>query len=174
MNTGKPFNPADLPLRDIHLPEPVSWWPPAPGWWMLFAVVIIALGISWWLYRRWRQRRILRELEAQLDAIKTEYQQHHDGVKTVTQLSVLLRRACISFFPRKDVAGLTGERWLAFLDHISNSLEYSEGAGKLLLDAPYKPAEAIDEKQITPLFNLVGHTLQQAYQQSSIHRGHRT
>ncbi len=163
MNTGKPFNPADLPLRDIHLPEPVSWWPPAPGWWILLAVIIVALAVSAWLYRRWRQRRILRELEAQLDAIKNDYQQHHDSAKTVSQLSVLLRRACISFFPRKDVAGLTGERWLAFLDNISNSRDFSTGAGKLLLDAPYKPADAIDDAQIAPLFKLVEHTLQQAF-----------
>ncbi len=163
MNTGNNFSPADLPLRDIHLPEPVSWWPLAPGWWILLGALLIAFAAGWWLYKRWRQRRILRELDTKLETIKQDYQQHHDGAKTVSQLSVLLRRACISFFPRKDVASLTGKDWLAFLDRISNSHDYSEGAGKLLLDAPYKPAGAIDEAQIAPLLKLVEHTLQQAY-----------
>ncbi|HET6906073.1 MAG TPA: DUF4381 family protein, partial [Rhodanobacteraceae bacterium] len=35
MNTG----PA---LRDIRVP-PVSWWPPAIGWWLLAALVLIAI-----------------------------------------------------------------------------------------------------------------------------------
>ena len=41
------MNPTDLSqLRDIHLPEAVPWWPPAPGWWMLFALVIAgAVGV---------------------------------------------------------------------------------------------------------------------------------
>ena len=37
-------NPLDQ-LRDIHLPEPISWWPPAPGWWIL-AVASCAL-LAW-------------------------------------------------------------------------------------------------------------------------------
>jgi hypothetical protein len=38
-------NPLDQ-LRDIHLPEPISWWPLAPGWWF---VIILVIGIFVWL-----------------------------------------------------------------------------------------------------------------------------
>ena len=36
-----------LPLRDLHLPEPVGWWPPAPGWWILLLLVttLLAYGL---------------------------------------------------------------------------------------------------------------------------------
>ncbi len=27
------MEPSELPLRDLHLPDAVGWWPLAPGWW---------------------------------------------------------------------------------------------------------------------------------------------
>ena len=56
-----------LPLRDLHLPEPVGWWPLAPGWWVILVIVATALGyVLWRLYRRWQfnapRRFALREL----------------------------------------------------------------------------------------------------------------
>jgi len=35
---------SQLPLRDIHLPGPVGWWPPAIGWWLVAALVLVAFG----------------------------------------------------------------------------------------------------------------------------------
>lgn len=31
----------ELPLRDIHLPETIGWFPPAIGWWLLIIFVPI-------------------------------------------------------------------------------------------------------------------------------------
>ena len=30
-----------LPLRDIQLPDAVSWWPLAMGWWLLLLVMVV-------------------------------------------------------------------------------------------------------------------------------------
>lgn len=57
-------------LRDIRLPEPVGWWPLAPGWWALVAALcIVALGamIAVAVRRRTLRYRALRELD-RLDA----------------------------------------------------------------------------------------------------------
>ena len=34
------MDPEQIPLRDLHLPEAVGWWPLAPGWWVLIALAV--------------------------------------------------------------------------------------------------------------------------------------
>lgn len=41
-------------LKDIQLPEPVSWWPLAYGWWGLMALALLAVVMLWWHYRQGR------------------------------------------------------------------------------------------------------------------------
>ncbi|MFP3409018.1 DUF4381 domain-containing protein, partial [Pseudomonas sp. SIMBA_065] len=57
------------PLID---PTPVGLWPPAPGWWLLLAVLPL-LGWGLWRLRRWRpgKRRIVRA-EQPLDPVRVE------------------------------------------------------------------------------------------------------
>ena len=46
-------DPASLEnLRDIAVPPPVPWWPPAPGWWVVMAVLAIAVIVV--AFRAWR------------------------------------------------------------------------------------------------------------------------
>lgn len=42
-------------LKDIQLPEPVSWWPLAYGWWVLIGLVVCALAV--WLVRRYKYQK---------------------------------------------------------------------------------------------------------------------
>ena len=129
-----------LPLRDIHLPEPVSWWPPAPGWWLLlFTIALIILGA--YIMRRIHQRRSLhRTVMGELQMIREQYDENRDKLELVQALSTLMRRASISFYQREDSAGLTGERWLRHLDSTAQRKEFEHGNGRILASAPYLPA----------------------------------
>jgi hypothetical protein len=41
-------------LRDVHLPDPISWWPPAFGWWMIMGLLIIGGSLIIWAWGlRW-------------------------------------------------------------------------------------------------------------------------
>ena len=137
-----------LPLRDIHLPEPVSWWPPAPGWWGILALFILLLMSTLLVYRFRKNGKLRRTSKAGLEQVFAEYQTHGNPQHLIDELSVLLRRISLSHFPRSEVAGLTGDAWLAFLDlgieDTPVQSGFSTGAGSVLALAPYKPDIQID------------------------------
>ena len=53
-------------------------------------------------------------------------------------MSTLLRRVCITIHPRAEVASLTGEAWLQFLDKQSGTQAFTQGEGRCLIEAPYQ------------------------------------
>ena len=139
MNSG-----SELPLRDIHLPDPVSWWPPAPGWWMLLTLLLVMALLGGYLYRRYRRNALRRAAQRVLHRIGEDYRQSGDARVLAQQLSILLRRVSLSCYPRQEVAGLTGRAWLSLLDRTLPGDEFQRGAGRVLIDAPYAPDSRVD------------------------------
>ena len=155
-------DPAALPLREIHLPDAVGWWPPAPGWWILPILVLLAAGITWYcrlLYKR-RKYSAINIAREELLRIKSRYAVDRDARHCIRSVSGLLRRLCISIFPRAESAGLTGAEWLAFLQGAAQSGpgggesrdggqktgdERLQHIGKLLLEAPYRQQVAEED-----------------------------
>lgn len=138
-------NPPPLELRDIHLPEPISWWPITAGWWFIL-VAIILVFISLLLVRKIRDSKQLKnEIHVELEHIKQQFQQSGNKIQLAKNLSILLRRASISYYPDTDFAGLTGEHWLKHLDETLNSStetnKFLGKTGEVLLTAPYLPEE---------------------------------
>ena len=41
------MDPEQIPLRDLHLPDAISWWPLAPGWWIVLGLALIANFLKW-------------------------------------------------------------------------------------------------------------------------------
>jgi len=133
-----------LPLRDIHLPDPVPWWPPAPGWWMLFALAAATSLAAWFAVRHYRRGRLLRESRREFARIREQYRSDGDATRLAVGLSELLRRVVISRFPEKALAGLTGDAWLQTLDCVGRLVGFETGPGRVLADAPYRPCNALD------------------------------
>ncbi|MET0226316.1 MAG: DUF4381 domain-containing protein [Dokdonella sp.] len=144
-------------LRDIHLPPDPSWWPPAPGWWLLAALALaVIFCAARWLLRRRRQQQWRRSIHAELDRIATTQAAQPDSVRLATDISHLLRRASLLIEPH--AAGLRDEAWLKFLDErlAGGDGAFQSGAGRLLIDAPYRRAsdpavQALDARALLDL-----------------------
>ena len=119
----------ELLLRDVHVPAAPSLWPPAPGWWLLAAAVLILSAIIGWT--RWRRLRRMRAWQAMFD----EACGKASPAEQVAAISELLRRAARQVDARADK--LQGDEWLRFLDGKTRS-DFSEGPGRLLLEGGYR------------------------------------
>ncbi len=140
---NQPPTQTTLNLRDIHLPDPVSWWPIAPGWWIIIASVILIIVVILIAKNIYLKKKLNRDIKTELEIIKQQYQLTQNKPLLAQSLSLLLRRASISYYPKTDIAGLIGNEWLAYLDDTRNrssaNKKFQSETGKVLLSAPYLP-----------------------------------
>jgi len=139
-------------LRALHAPEAISWWPPAPGWWGLLAIILLII-ISLLAFKNYRSRtQWRREAMAEWHTIKMFQDDPQRQHEIISRLSILLRRVAITRFPQQDVAALTGDDWLRFLDQpMGIQVPFQQGAGALLITAPYQQDPKIDSKALLML-----------------------
>lgn len=97
--TSQPAQPQDplAQLRDIHLPDPIGWWPPAPGWWIvaILAITLVFTGCYLlYMHRRRNRYRVaaLNELKQQF----SDFQQHKQQQQLCHQVLAILRRCLLN------------------------------------------------------------------------------
>jgi hypothetical protein len=123
---------ADLPnllarLTEPSQPVPVSMAPETAGWWIAGAIAVFALAFGLWRgWSVWRRNAYRRDALTALDAAGSD----------AAAIATILRRTALAAFPRREVAGLCGEDWIAFL-HATG--RFHETAAAQLLQAPYVP-----------------------------------
>ncbi|CAA6825438.1 MAG: Unknown protein [uncultured Thiotrichaceae bacterium] len=137
-------------LRGIHLPEPVSWWPLAPGWWLLMAMILF---IALLIFQKWRRSKQFRARNQAIDEalmmLKGLDEVQDESV--IKDLSRILRRVAVTLYGRKETAGLVGEEWLTFLDQKSKSDEFSQGLGRVFAALPYQNKEVKYSRKLIAL-----------------------
>jgi hypothetical protein len=150
MNQGIDYS--QIPLRDIHLPADVSWWPPAPGWWIM-AILAFSFAAYWALryYRQHRQRVALKLL----NQIKTNLEAGDLPEICLQTLSSVMRRFAMSVAANPAlVAGLIGKHWLQYLDSRWESDAFCNGPGSMLTVAPYAPANSVSREAALQLTSV--------------------
>ncbi len=128
-------------LRDIHAPAPVSWWPPAPGWW--FLALLVLLAAAWGLYRLFPwlrslgyRRAALRELEVLHRGFAGRRESLGDWLLAI---NAVLRRTAQCAWPGQHAAAFTGRAWLELLDRSADMQGFRQGVGRCLAREMYRP-----------------------------------
>jgi hypothetical protein len=144
------MQPTQLPLKDLHLPDAIGWFPPAIGWWLIAVLIPLFIVFLYGCYKRFTRKTALKTAKQLLITIKNS---PVDNQQKLVELSALLRRVAISVTPRGQTASLTGQAWLAFLDSSLKDEPFTKGAGRCLADAPYR-LSAPSELEISQLISL--------------------
>ncbi len=140
-------------LRDIHLPLDPSWWPPAPGWWLL---IFGAIALAWfsvgythdWIVRRRPVRRarwLYRELYGEL------CKQTLSETKFVHESNEILKRLMVHGFNIDAAPAANDRQWLALLDARYGGTEFTQGPGQALGNDRFRPRPQADIEQLHPL-----------------------
>ena len=159
MSSQSPVDPAAVAevlaqLRAYRLPDPVGWWPPAPGWWVVFVLMLLVVSIAaMWVRRQRKLTAASRQAQRELNQLRRQLDVDGDTTGFIRRLSALLRRYALAKWPSHDIAGMTGDDWLAFLDARGGNGDFVQGVGRHLADAPYRPSADIP---VQPLADLVG------------------
>jgi len=135
-------------LHDIHLPQPISFWPLAPGWYVLAAIIaIVALLMSFGIYYFYRSFKRRRKVLFELRRLQ-ENATNKISAEIVAELSSLLKRVAMFRYPSEFIAGISGKEWLDFLNGKTKNNDFSYEEGMLLVTVAYQPAKDVDLEKL--------------------------
>lgn len=124
-------------LKDIHLPEAVSWWPLAPGWWAL-AALIVATGVVAIAARYARRRSVRYRALAELNQIRGDASLQ--GAGAAERIAVLIKRIALQKRETKRLGVEHGRSWIEYLTHDPGGM--SDDIASFIAMAPYANANA--------------------------------
>jgi len=137
-----------LQLRDIKLPPEPGYWPLAPGWWVLMALVLIVLAIGLWLlWRQYRRYRQYQNVNNDLGRIHHNFLQHQNQHRLAADVSNLLRRFVRYRMHHAAASAMQGQDWLDFLNQSAIGVDFSDNA-QALVQGPYDPDVQFDADQL--------------------------
>lgn len=119
---------------ELVAPAAISWWPQTVGWWWLGAALgAIAAHRGWQCLRRWYRNRYRREAAARLLRLASAT----EGALAVADVNRLLKLTALAAFSREQVARLSGQEWVDFLNRQCATPPFAPEHGRLLALAAY-------------------------------------
>ncbi|MFT7525193.1 MAG: hypothetical protein ACI9LY_000325 [Arenicella sp.] len=100
-------------LRDVHLPDAVSWWPLAYGWWISLTLALLGItALVYYLLRKHKQEAYRHSAIKELNTVYTLWQQQRDVAAYLQSANSILKRSVLHFTKQQGVASQSGEAWL--------------------------------------------------------------
>ncbi|WP_299733241.1 DUF4381 domain-containing protein [uncultured Endozoicomonas sp.] len=113
-------------LRPNHLPEPIGFWPPAIGWWLLAAAVMsITILLAMVVYRYIKKNRYRSMALSEARQLQDNFQGHQSPQRFAQNCNELLKRVALHAYPDRQVAGLHGEQWRQFLAETGKTPDFA-------------------------------------------------
>lgn len=104
---GSPGQATQLQLHDIHVPEQVSNFPIAPGWWLLLALIVM---IAVWTYKKIKKNKHLNNSKNQALTVL-----ENNPSMSAKECITLLKWAAMQYVSRQQLAKLHGDNFQKFL-----------------------------------------------------------
>ena len=137
-------------LKDIHAAPPVSWWPPAPGWWILaFLLLAILVWIGRNLLRRYRVRQRRKQMLGWVDHLNASIDPQKDPHSYLSTINRIFKVVALRAFPAQQCAAMAGTEWSEFLQQQLKGQQHE--ALSVLATGPYQPAPDFDPATISEL-----------------------
>ncbi|MFC3153360.1 DUF4381 domain-containing protein [Litoribrevibacter euphylliae] len=116
-------------------------WPPALGWWLIAACLLVAI-----FFVAKKTKQVLRKraeyhyLSSAIDSltVPSDSAPETDKTEFIKQLNRALKAIAIEKYGHSQVAPLSGESWLTFLDRSGNCNHFKNGAGKVFGQGLYQ------------------------------------
>ncbi len=123
MNSDEQLAQALAEMPAIFLPASVSWWPPAPGWWLLgLLVIMLAAWLASIALKMFKRQRPIRLAMREINRLITDAEKFDrtasQNQATLTHLSTLLRQISNQYFVQPLVSVQSGNAWLNALDSL--------------------------------------------------------
>lgn len=136
-------------LRDIQLPDTVSWWPVAPGWWAV-AVLMVFSGL--YLLLRRKRNSTGKNLYHRPDRLYADLELDGDVHRYYHRLTGMLREevygnASVHDADRHTAVLLYGNNWVDWLEE-STGIAFSTAASQLLSNSCYRKFPAPPERTV--------------------------
>ena len=114
---------------EVVSPAAINWWPQTTGWWWVGAALVVVLGrYGWRRLRHWYRNRYRREATVRLQQLAAASANDN----WLLEINRLLKLTALAAFSREQVASLSGEAWVNFLNRQCTTPPFSAQQGQLL------------------------------------------